>query len=100
MTFVKGGPKVAGRKAGTPNKRTVDAYKFKRCLHERLMDLGCNIDEELLKVIRQGNHEMVKAIQSLYPYIQPKFKDADPLPPEVSEKDDDSSTDSLLESLK
>ena len=96
----KGLSKTGGRKAGEPNKRTASMYKFKRCLHERLSDLGCNIDEELARAIRQGNHEMVKAIQSLYPYIQPKFKDQEPIPRAVEEKEDDSSTESLLELLR
>ena len=100
MVFIKGAPKVGGRKAGVPNKRTEDKVKFNRDLHARLKAFGCDLDDEMAKAIFSKNYEMVKALQGLLPYVQPKWKDADMPVPVLDESFEDEDTDSILEALQ
>ena len=103
MVFVKGKPRPekAGRKPGSVNKHTADKVKFNRNLHERLKAHGCDIDKEIARCIESNNYEMVKAIQSLYPYIQPKYKEVEIVISDVDDVDDDGEdTDSLLAAMQ
>jgi hypothetical protein len=102
MPFVKGAgrPEGSGRKPGSTNRRTEDKKKFNRDLHARLKAFGCDIDEEMAKAIFQKNYEMVKALQGLLPYVQPKWKDADMPIPVLEETFEDEDTDAILEALQ
>lgn len=83
MAFKKGDPRPpnAGRKAGVPNKVTI---KFR----DRLEHHGVDLEAELAKAILAGNIEMIKALQLLLPYAQPRLKesesDSNPTTPPVS----------------
>jgi len=100
MPKPKGSEKTGGRQLGSQNKRTADKAKFNRDLHARLKAFGCDIDEEMAKAIFQKNYEMVKALQGLLPYVQPKWKDADMPVPVLDESFEDEDTDSILEALQ
>jgi hypothetical protein len=70
MPFEKGKPKTGGRKKGVRNKTTL---KFR----DRLEANGVDIEQELAKAILSGNVDLIKALQSLLPYLQPRLKETD-----------------------
>jgi hypothetical protein len=100
MPKPKGSPKTGGRAKGSVNKNTADKIRFNRNLHDRLMAHGCDIDKEIARCIETNNYEMVKAIQGLYPYIQPKWKEAELPIPITDDEYDDEDTESILEALQ
>lgn len=83
MKFEKGKPrpKNAGRKKGTPNKKT-----------ERLRDLlsenGCDLEAELAKAIINKDIDLIKALSTILPYLQPKLKEADNSPTQAQPEED------------
>lgn len=66
----KGQPKVGGRQKGTPNRATM-------YLRQALAEVGCNIEDEIYKAIKDKNIQMIQALSLLLPYLAPKYKEAD-----------------------
>lgn len=62
--------KGSGRKAGTPNKKTVG-------FRARLAEHGCDLDKALAHAINDKDIELIKAIGSILGYFSPKFKDVE-----------------------
>lgn len=60
----------SGRKAGTPNKKTVG-------FRARLAEHGCNLDRSLALAINDKDVELIKAIGSILGYFSPRFKDVE-----------------------
>lgn len=83
-------PPGSGRKKGTPNKATL-------ALRERLAAHGCDFEEELAKAIMAKDYAMVQVLQSLLPFIQPKFKDREPVQEKTNNVDDSLSSFSTEE---
>jgi hypothetical protein len=61
-------PKTGGRKKGQPNKAT---KKFR----EMLATNGVDFEQELAKAIITKDVELIKALQTILPYLQPKLKE-------------------------
>ncbi len=70
-------PKNSGRKRGVRNKKTV---KTRARLGDVLAKQGVNVEEEIAKAIRNGDKDMLKALQGLLPYLQPRIAVETPAP--------------------
>lgn len=68
-----GYPKSGGRQAGTPNKRSL-------WLSEKLEEVQFDFAVEFKKAFDANDFTKVAALQSLLPYLAPKFKERDPEP--------------------
>jgi hypothetical protein len=92
--FEKGRAKTGGRKRGSRNK---SVYKFR----DRLEAQGVDFEGALAEAIKTKDVELIKALQSLLPYLQPKLKEREaPAEEPESTPEEEASTEELLSLLK
>jgi hypothetical protein len=80
-----------GRKKGKPNKNTL-------LFRERLEELDFDFEKELVEAIQSSNMKKLSALQTLLPYLLPKFKEIEvpQTPQQEVEKADEQDIDKLL----
>ena len=92
LTKPIGLPKTGGRKAGTPNKKSV-------WLREELENAGINWGEQLKEALSSLDYKKAEILISLLPYLNPKMKEVD-IAVSNEESIPESEEPSLLEIIK
>lgn len=71
MPFVKGQPKIAGRKKGTPNKSTTEMRQALTDLAARNID---NVERWLTRVSKRDPDKAIELLLKLNEYVMPKLR--------------------------
>lgn len=89
LTKPMGLPKSGGRKAGTPNKKSI-------WLREELEKAEINWGEQFKASLEVLDYERAKILISLLPYLNPRIKERD----SEAESEESSEQSSILEIIK